>query len=102
MASAVVGPLSGGPELSSNADPNCDPGERAIPPNRQQPFPNRVTSELPITRERFSDLIPCTQFPQRPRYSEVPDALCPLWPASEFQPAYSQRSPPCCPTWHPG
>jgi hypothetical protein len=27
MASAVVRPLSGSPELSSNADPNCDPGD---------------------------------------------------------------------------
>jgi hypothetical protein len=51
---------------------------------------------LPVCsiRERFSDLIPCTPFPQRPQYSEVPAAFCRLWPPSEFLRAYSQRSPP--------
>src|ERR1700732_2615146 len=51
---------------------------------KSSPVTTEITSRLSVTRERFSDLIPCTLFPQRPQYSEVPAAFCRLSSSSEF------------------
>ena len=82
-------------DLANNVmDQNPTCGQRPGPASLWVAALASVTAGLPVTRERFSDLIPCTLFPQRPQYSEVPAAFCRLWPPSEFLRAYSQRSPP--------
>jgi hypothetical protein len=71
MASAVVGPLSGGPELSSNADPNCDPGDLG----HCGPGEPAITSESSASRTLLEPDIVLTQ----PHVSGVDEILHTLW-----------------------